>query len=94
MEASRAAGFALWWLLAALSMIDTTTSAADVKEKNLPKKGNILFFHNAGTTSHLIVMSALAKGLAQDGHKVTTVMYKSMVKGNITNYNELIIKDR
>ena len=58
------------------------------------KKGHILFFHNAGTRSHLIVMNALAEGLAEDGHKVTTVFYGKMSKKNLPNLNQLVIEDR
>ena len=58
------------------------------------KKGHILFFHNAGTRSHLIVMNALAEGLAEDGHKVTTVFYGKMSKKNLPNLNQLVIDDR
>ena len=57
-----------------------------------PLKGNILMFHNGGTTSHLIVMSALAKALLENGYKVTTVFY---AKTNIVheNYDEILIED-
>ena len=68
-----------------------------VKEKevvdNLPEKGHILFFHTMGSRSHLIAMSALAEGLVQHGHKVTTVFY---AKSNIVheNYKEILIEDK
>ena len=57
-----------------------------------PLKGHLLMFHNQGTRSHLIVMSALAKALLENGYKVTTVFYAKM---NIVheNYNEILIKD-
>ena len=56
-------------------------------------KGHVLFFHNAGTTSHINAMKALAEGLVENGHKVTTVFY---VKTNIVheNYKEIFIEDR
>ena len=58
-----------------------------------PQKGHILFFHNAGTRSHLIAMSALAEGLVEKGHLVTSVFY---AKSNIINenYKEILVKDR
>ena len=65
-----------------------------VKPAPSAKKGHILFFHNAGTRSHLIVMNALAEGLAEDGHKVTTVFYGKMSKKNLPNLNQLVIDDR
>ena len=69
-------------------------SDGDVKEDTLAKKGHILFFHNAGTRSHLVVMTALARGLAEDGHNVTTVIYASMARKNPANYKELLITDK
>ena len=62
-------------------------------EKLTPLKGHILMFHNQGTRSHLIVMSALAKALLENGYKVTTVFYAKM---NIVheNYNEILIQDQ
>ena len=56
-------------------------------------KGHVLFFHNAGTTSHINAMKALAEGLLENGHQVTTVFY---VKTNIVheNYKEIFIEDR
>ena len=62
--------------------------------KTVPStKGHILFFHNQGTRSHLIVMSALAMTLLENGYTVTTVFY---AKSNIVheNYNEILIEDR
>ena len=49
-------------------------------------------FHNQGTRSHLIVMSALAKALLENGYKVTTVFYAKMDIVH-ENYNEILIKD-
>ena len=62
------------------------------KSTKPPLKGHLLMFHNQGTRSHLIVMSALAKALLENGYKVTTVFYAKM---NIVheNYNEILIKD-
>ena len=59
----------------------------------MPPKGHILFFHNQGTRSQLIVMSALAQALLDHGYEVTTVFY---AKSNIVhkNYNENLIEDR
>ena len=56
------------------------------------KKGHVLFFHHAGTTSHINVLKALAIGLLDNGHKVTTSFYG---KTNIIheNYTEISIKD-
>ena len=63
------------------------------KSREPPLKGHILMFHNQGTRSHLIVMSALAKALLENGYKVTTVFYAKM---NIVheNYNEILIQDQ
>ena len=57
------------------------------------QKGNILFFHNAGTRSHLIAMTALAEGLLENGHNVTSLYY---AKSNIIheNYKEILIEDK
>ena len=56
-------------------------------------KGHVLFFHHAGTTSHINVLKSLATGLLNNGHKVTTAFYG---KTNIAheNYTEIFIKDR
>ena len=59
----------------------------------LPPKGHILFFHNMGTRSHLIAMSALAEGLVQNGHKVTSVFYAKS-KIDHENYKEILIEDK
>ena len=53
------------------------------------EKGHILFFHNAGTGSHLITMKALAEGLVEHGHQVTSVWYaESKIKHN--NFREIL----
>ena len=56
-------------------------------------KGHILFFHDRGTRSHIVVLSAAAQALVDAGFEVTTVFY---AKTNIVheNYNEIIIEDR
>ena len=61
-----------------------------VEDKDSPTKGHILFFHNQGARSHLIVLSALAQGLLDHGYTVTTVFF---AKSNIVheNYNEILI---
>ena len=60
---------------------------------SMPNKGHILFFHHAGTTSHLNVLKSLAGGLLEKGHKVTTTFYG---KTQIThdNYTEIILPNR
>ena len=72
----------------------TKTDTKEVDENALQTKikGHILFFHNQGTRSHLIVLSAVAKSLLENGYKVTTVFYG---KSNILheNYNEILIED-
>ena len=62
------------------------------KSTKPPLKGHLLMFHNQGTRSHLIVMSALAKALLENGYKVTTVFYAKMDIVH-ENYNEILIKD-
>ena len=66
---------------------------SNVENTGSPTKGHILFFHNAGSKSHLIVMSALAQGLLDHGYMVTTVFF---AKSNIEHesYNEIMIEDR
>ena len=67
---------------------------SDTKEsRQYVKKGHILFFHNAGTRSHLIALNALAEGLVEHGHRVTSVQY---MKSNINheNYTEVLIQDK
>ena len=73
--------------------VENPTIFSDEKSTNSPLKGHILMFHNQGTRSHLIVMSALAKALLENGYKVTTVFYAKM---NIVheNYNEILIQDQ
>ena len=73
--------------------VENPTIFSDEKSTKPPLKGHILMFHNQGTRSHLIVMSALAKALLENGYKVTTVFYAKM---NIVheNYNEILIQDQ
>ena len=63
------------------------------KLEQASSKGHILFFHNAGTMSHLNVLKALAQGLLESGHKVTTAFY-AKTKIVHENYSEILIKDR
>ena len=57
------------------------------------EKGHILFFHNAGTGSHLITMKALAEGLVEHGHQVTSVWYaESKIKHK--NFREILVEDK
>ena len=69
------------------------SNAKHVEEKIEDKMGHVLFFHNAGTRSHLIAMNALARGLSEHGYQVTSVHY---AKSNIVNanFNEILIEDR
>ena len=93
-------------IIIGLLICQNTLGKTDVQEKSakitkndenpstVPStKGHILFFHNQGTRSHLIVMSALAMTLLENGYTVTTVFY---AKSNIVheNYNEILIEDR
>ena len=56
-------------------------------------KGNILFFHHMGTGSHILVLSALARVLAEGGYNVTTAFWKKMGDDS-ENYHQLILSDR
>ena len=60
---------------------------------SMKNKGHILFFHHAGTTSHINVLKSLAGGLLEKGHKVTTAFYG---KTQIThdNYTEIVLPNR
>ena len=66
---------------------------ASHSEVNPVQKGHILFFHNAGTRSHLIAMNALAEGLVEHGHQVTSVIYAESKIVN-DNYKEILIEDK
>ena len=63
------------------------------KSAELTPKGHVLFFHSMGTLSQIIAMSALAEGLLEHGHKVTTVFF---ARSNIVheNYTEILIQDK
>ena len=76
--------------------VDATESVLINVDTLIPKeskKGHILFFHQLGTKSHVLVQNTLVEGLLERGHQVTTVFY---VKTNIVhqNYTEIFIKDR
>ena len=62
----------------------------NVEEKT---KGHILFFHNAGTRSHLIALNGLVESLVEHGYEVTTVFYAKS-KFVHKNYNQILIEDR
>ena len=62
----------------------------NVEEKT---KGHILFFHNAGTKSHLIALNGLVESLVEHGYEVTTVFYAKS-KFVHKNYNQILIEDR
>ena len=62
----------------------------NVKERT---KGHILFFHNAGTKSHLIALNGLVESLVEHGYEVTTVFYAKS-KFEHKNYNQIVIEDR
>ena len=59
----------------------------------LAPKGHVLFFHSMGTLSNIIAMSALAEGLLEHGHKVTTVFY-ARSKIVHENYTEILIQGK
>ena len=60
---------------------------------SFPKKGHILFFHHAGTTSHINVLKSLASGLLEEGHQVTTAFY-SKINIAHANHTAITFKDR
>ena len=57
------------------------------------KKGHILFFHHAGTTSHINVLKSLASGLLEEGHQVTTAFYSKIHIAH-ANHTAITFKDR
>ena len=65
----------------------------EIQSFSRTEKGHILFFHNAGTRSHLITMMALAEGLVENGHQVTAAWYNE-AKIKHENYNEILIEDK
>ena len=65
----------------------------DIISMPTKRKGHILFFHHAGTTSHLNVLKSLAGGLLERGHKVTTAFYgKTQIVHE--NYTEITFPNR
>ena len=56
-------------------------------------KGHILFFHPAGTRSHLIAMNGFAEGLVENGYRVTSAIYAES-KIIHDNYKEILIEDK
>ena len=57
------------------------------------EKGHILFFHHAGTASHINVLKSLAIGLLEQGHQVTTAFYSDINIAH-TNHTAITFKDR
>merc|ERR1711862_429300 len=53
---------------------------------------HIVFFHNVGTGSHLQGIRAMAQGLLQKGHKVTTILYQPL-RITHAHYKEILIED-
>ena len=51
---------------------------------------HVLFVHNFGTKSHLILMKPLAEELLQRGHKVSSIFFKSVGLKH-ENYTEMVI---
>ena len=73
--------------------LQTPPSIGEILPKFSSKKGHILLFHHSGTKSHVFFLKALAEGLLEYGHKVTTIFYvKTDIKHQ--NYTEILIKDR
>ena len=65
----------------------------DIARVDNDQKGHILFFHPAGTRSHLIAMNAFAEGLVENGYRVTSAIYaESKIKHD--NYKEILIEDK
>ena len=83
----------LLFLLASISLAGTSSEENGSLETSKQHKGNILFFHSLGTKSHLILMSALAEGLASHGYNVTAVWYARMPQENTANYTQLTFDD-
>ena len=66
---------------------------SDNESISMTNKGHILFFHHAGTTSHINVLKSLAGGLLEKGHKVTTAFYgKTHISHD--NYTEINLPNR
>ena len=62
-------------------------------KRSFDEKGHILFFHHAGTTSHINVLKSLAIGLLEQGHQVTTAFYSDINIAH-TNHTAITFKDR
>ena len=62
-------------------------------KRSFHEKGHILFFHHAGTTSHINVLKSLASGLLEEGHQVTTAFYSEINIAH-TNHTAITFKDR
>ena len=62
-------------------------------KRSYDEKGHILFFHHAGTTSHINVLKSLAIGLLEQGHQVTTAFYSDINIAH-TNHTAITFKDR
>ena len=88
--------FCKWVLLFSLLLYSSVSSEELGHEETVEKsRSSILFFHHLGTTSHLIILSSLAKGLADYGYNVTTVFWKNVHKDNDTkNYHQLFVPDQ
>ena len=74
---------------------ETTEVLNNEIDENVEEKirGHILFFHNAGTKSHLIALNGLVESLVEHGYEVTTVFYAKS-KFEHKNYNQILIEDR
>ena len=62
-------------------------------KRSFHEKGHILFFHHAGTASHINVLKSLAIGLLEQGHQVTTAFYSDINIAH-TNHTAITFKDR
>ena len=65
----------------------------DIARVDNDQKGHILFFHPAGTRSHLIAMNGFAEGLVENGYRVTSAIYAES-KIIHDNYKEILIEDK
>ena len=74
--------------------IENDEKSSDILENTVRiPRGNILFFHHAGSQSHLNFIRPLAKGLADHGHNVTIAQFSSSISKH-ENITEVLIKDR
>ena len=83
----------IFWLSVVVMCVSPTCNASKPSTER-GKKGKILFFHPAGTKSHILLMGSLAEGLARDGHDVTTAFFAKTPITNLTNYHQLTLTDR